>query len=454
MLSLKVIKKLKKIVGKEYISVHQEDLLSYSYDATQVTSLPEAVVFPGSTQEISAIMKLANQYQFPVLPRGAGSGMSGGAVPIKGGVVLTMSRLNRILEIDERNMYVWVEPGVVTGDLQEAVAKKGLFYPPDPASLAFSTIGGNVAECAGGARAVKYGVTKDYVMALEVVLPTGKIIHTGHKTIKGVTGYNLTPLFIGSEGTLGIFTKILLRLLPLPPAKATLLLGLPQLELLPHLLNKFLRFPEPLTAIEFIDDLCIQCVENHFQLGLPAVEGLLLLEVDGSEKVVEIIVQQVLDMVKTSGVKVIELAWAEKAKKLWEVRRAISPAVFQLGSKKSSHDIVVPRAQILNMVKKIQALRQDYGLPVLCFGHIGDGNLHVNIMYDETEEVKAQTVTEKVIKAALILGGTISGEHGIGLTKARFLSWEINQPTLKLMQQLKQALDPNNILNPGKIFLE
>lgn len=453
MLPSKVIKKLKKIVGKEHVSVHKEDLLSYSYDATQVTSLPEAVVFPGSAQEISAIMKLANQYQFPVLPRGAGSGMSGGAVPIKAGVVVAMSRLNRILEIDEKNMYVWVEPGVVTGDLQEAVAQKGLFYPPDPASLAFSTIGGNVAECAGGARAVKYGVTKDYVMALELVLPTGEIIHTGHKTIKGVTGYNLTPLFIGSEGTLGIFTKILLRLLPLPPAKATLLLGLPQLKILPHLLNKFLHLPEPLTAIEFIDDLCIQCIENHFGLGLPLVEALLLLEADGTEKVVEIIMQQVLDMVKTSGVKVIELARAEKAKKLWEVRRAISPAVFQLGNKKSSHDIVVPRAQILNMVKKIQALRQDYGLPILCFGHIGDGNLHVNIMYDESEAVKAQTVTEEVVRAALTLGGTISGEHGIGLTKARFLSWEIDQPTLKLMQQLKQMLDPNNILNPGKIFL-
>jgi len=452
MLPSKVIKKLKKIVGKKNVSTHKEDLLSYSYDATQVAFLPEAVVFPRSAEEISAIMKLANQYQFPVLPRGAGSGMSGGTVPVKGGVVLAMTRFNHILEIDERNMYVWVEPGVVTGDLQEAVAKKGLFYPPDPASLSFSTIGGNVAECAGGARAVKYGVTKDYVMALEVVLPTGEIIHTGHKTIKGVTGYDLTSLFIGSEGTLGIFTKILLRLLPLPPAKVTLLLGLPQLKILPHLLDKFLRLPEPLTAIEFIDDLCIQCIEKHFQLGLPPVEALLLLEADGSKKITEIIVQYVSDIAKSFGLKVIEIAWAEKAKKLWEVRRVISPAVFQLGNKKTSHDIVVPRAQILKMVEKIRSLRQDYGLPVLCFGHIGDGNLHVNIIYDETTKAKAQIVTEEIIRTTLALGGTISGEHGIGLTKARFLSWEIDQPTLKTMQQLKKALDPNNILNPGKIF--
>jgi len=454
MLDKKVIKLLQKIVGKEHLTTAPEDLLSYSYDATQIMHLPEAVVFPGTAEEIAAILKLANQYHFAVIPRGAGSGMSGGAVPVKGGVVLALSRLNRILEIDCENMTVWVEPGVVTAALQEAVAKKGLFYPPDPASLSFSSIGGNVAECAGGARAVKYGVTKDYVLGLEVVLPNGEIIHTGKKTIKRVTGYDLTSLFVGSEGTLGIFTKILLRLLPLPEMRATILLGLLKLSSLPLVLKVLLRLPEPLTAIEFIDDLCLKCIASKLPFALPQVEGLLLLEIDGSKEVVEIRQKGLIKLLKQLEVKIITTALGEEAKGLWEVRRAISPAVFQLGEKKSSHDIVVPRAKLLQMIERLKTLRKEYGLPVLCFGHIGDGNLHVNIMYNQGEEDKAKTVAEEVIKAALALDGTISGEHGIGLTKARFMPWEIEPATLNLMHALKRTLDPNNILNPGKIFGE
>ncbi len=454
MLPKRVIKILEKIVGRHYISQKKEDLLCYSYDATQLVSLPEAVVFPKSAAEIAEILKLANQYRFSVVPRGAGSGMSGGAVPIRDGVVLAMSRLNRILEIDEKNMWVWVEPGVITGDLQKALAEKGLFYPPDPASLSFCTIGGNVAECAGGPRAVKYGVTKDYVLALEVVLPTGEIIHTGHKTIKGVTGYDLTSLFIGSEGTLGIFTKILLRLLPLIPTKATILLNLTQLNILSSLLIKFLRLPERPTAMEFIDDLCRKCIESQIQFALPEGKGLLLLEVDGSEGMVDLMLESIHSIAKETGAEVIRTQRGKEADQLWEIRRSISPAVFQLGSEKSSHDIVVPRAQILCMIEKIEHLRESYKLPVLCFGHIGDGNLHVNIMYNPEETSRAEIVTEEVIRAALALGGTITGEHGIGFTKARFLPWEIEPNVLKVMQQIKSILDPNNILNPSKIFLE
>ena len=454
MLSKKIIKNLEKIVGKPYISQKKEDLLCYSYDATQLMYLPEAVIFPNSAQKIAEILKLANQYKFPVVPRGAGSGMSGGAVPIRNSVVLAMNRLNRILEIDEKNMWVWVEPGVVTGDLQKTVAEKGLFYPPDPASLSFCTIGGNIAECAGGPRAVKYGVTKDYVLALEVVLPTGEIIHTGHKTIKGVTGYDLTSLFIGSEGTLGVFTKILLRLLPLPPTKATILLNLPRLNLLSSLLEQFLHLAERPAAMEFIDDLCRACIEHQIQFALPPGEGLLLLETDGSPEIVELMLEKITKIAKQTGAEVVTIERGEKADQLWEIRRSISPAVFQLGSEKSSHDIVVPCAQILPMIEKIKQIRNKWKLPVLCFGHIGDGNLHVNIMYNSGDISKAEAVTEEVIRETLALGGTITGEHGIGLTKARFLPWEIEPNTLKVMQKIKYTLDPNNILNSGKIFLE
>ncbi len=454
MLSQKLIRQLQKIVGKPFISTKPEDLFVYSYDATQIRCLPEAVIFPETAFQISQILKICNLYHLPLVVRGAGSGMSGGAIPIKGGLVLVMSRFNRILEIDKENMTVWVEPGVVTAELQRKVAEKGLFYPPDPASLKFSTIGGNVAECAGGPRAVKYGVTKDYVLGLEVVLPTGEIIHTGKKTIKRVTGYDLTSLFIGSEGTLGIFTKILLRLLPLPETKATCVLGLSELKALPTVLNSLLRLQEPLTAIEFIDDLCLSCIAPKLPFKLPRVEGLLILQIDGSIEGVAVAHTKLLQLLKGLPVVVISTALKEEADRLWEIRRAISPAVFQLGSKKSSHDIVVPRARLLEMVLKIKEIRREFDLPVLCFGHIGDGNLHVNIMYNDNQEERAQMATEAVIKAALSLEGTISGEHGIGLTKARFMPWEIEPAALKAMQNLKRVFDPNNILNPGKIFVE
>ncbi|MDL1955634.1 MAG: FAD-binding oxidoreductase [Candidatus Desulfofervidus auxilii] len=451
MLSSKVTKALINIVGRDFFSDEKEDLLSYAYDATQEKKMPEAVVFPGSAEEISAIIKLANKYHFPVIPRGAGTGMAGGAVPLKGGVVIVLSRLNRILKIDEKNFYVWVEPGVITGELQQAVAEKGLFYPPDPASLSFSTIGGNIATCAGGARAVKYGVTRDYVLALEIVLPTGEIIHTGRKTIKGVSGYDITSFFVGSEGTLGIFTKILLRLLPFPPAKGTILLNLEKLKVLPHLLMRLLHLPERLTAIEFMDDLCRECIKDKFPFDLPPGEGLLLLEVDGSEKVVNIMLENIITIANELKVEVIKKEKKEKSE-LWEIRRAISPILFQLGEKKASYDIVVPYSHIFSMIKKIKMLRKEYKIHILCFGHIGDGNLHVNILYSSKEKNKAETIAKEIIKNTLNFGGTITGEHGIGYKKAAFLPWEIEPNTLHLMKRLKHTLDPNNILNPGKIF--
>ena len=449
MLPKKVIKALEKIVGKDCVSLKKEDLLCYAYDATQITHLPDAVVFPHSCEEISKIMRLANEYLFPVVPRGAGSGMSGGAVPIKGGLVLAMSHLNRILEINEEDMWVWVEPGVITKDLKMAVEERGLFYPPDPASQAFSTIGGNIAECAGGPKAVKYGVTKDYVLALEAVLPTGEIIQTGKKTIKGVTGYDLTSLLIGSEGTLAIFTKILLKLLPLPPAKGTVLLAIRDLNALPSVMHQLLRAPNIPTAIEFIDDLCGRCVEEGFRLDLlKGADGWLLIEVDGSKNSVEEVLKFIKEIANKGDIDILKM----ENEDIWEIRRAISPSLYRLGEKKFNHDIVVPRSRILEMIKKIKSLRRAYNIPVACFGHIGDGNLHVNILFKEGEREQAEIVTAEMMKATLSLGGTISGEHGIGLTKAKFLSWEVRPEAIDLMKRLKRTIDPNNILNPGKIW--
>ncbi len=449
MLPKKVIKALQKIVGKNYVSVTKEDLLCYAYDATQITSLPDAVVFPHSSEEISKVMRLANQYLFPVVPRGAGSGMSGGAVPIKGGIVLAMSRFNRILEINENDMWAWAEPGVVTEDLKKAVEEKGLFYPPDPASKGFSTIGGNVAECAGGPKAVKYGVTKDYILALEAVLPTGEIIQTGKKTIKGVTGYDLTSFLVGSEGTLAIFTKILLKLIPLPEAHGTVLLAIKDLEILPNVMYQLLKAPYLPAAIEFIDDLCGRCIEDEFHLGLlKDAHGWLLIEADGNKNSVKGTLEFIKEMENKMDINVLKMG----DENIWEIRRAISPALFRLGKKKISHDIVVPRSRLLEMIKEIKSLRKEYNISVLCFGHIGDGNLHVNILFEEDKKNQAETITAEVIKTTLSLGGTITGEHGVGLTKAPFLPWEIKYEVIGLMKRLKEAFDPNNILNPGKIF--
>lgn len=450
MLPKKVIKSLQKIVGKDRVSLKKEDLLCYAYDATQVTSLPDAVIFPHCSDEISKVMHLANEYLFPVIPRGAGSGMSGGAVPIKGGIVLAMSHLNHILEINENDMWAWVEPGVVTQDLKRAVENVGLFYPPDPASQSFSTIGGNVAECAGGPRAVKYGVTKDYVLALEAVLPTGETIQTGKKTIKGVTGYDLTSLLVGSEGTLAIFTKILLKLLPLPEAHGTVLLAIKDLDALPRVMYQLLRAPYLPTAIEFIDELCGECIEEEFHLGLlKDASGWLLIEVDGSKDSVERMLELIKEMAnKTKDIDALKIG----NENIWEVRRAISPALFRLGEKKISHDVVVPRSRLLEMIKKIKSLREAYNIPLLCFGHIGDGNLHVNMLFREDQRSQIKAITAEVIKTALSLGGTITGEHGIGLTKAPFLPWEIGPEAIGLMRRLKRAFDPNDVLNPGKIW--
>ena len=450
-------RKLQEIVGNAYCSRKKEDLVCYAYDATAAKYLPDAVLFPGNSQEISAIINLANEDGFPVIPRGSGSGMTGGSLAVQGGVILVMRRFNRILGIDKDNLIAHVEPGVVTARFHQAVEKEGLFYPPDPSSSEFSTLGGNLAECAGGPRAIKYGVTRDYVLGLEAVLPTGEIIHAGVRTAKGVVGYDLTRLLVGSEGTLGIITRITVRLLPLPEAIRAMTAVFPSLEKAAETVSEIIAQGIIPRALEFMDNASIRCVESHLKADLPVDAGaLLLIEVDGKLEAVDNLIKQLATVCMSQGAEHIKFAETKsEIADLWKARKAISPALFQYGPDKINEDIVVPRSRIPDMVRRIEALKEKTGLTMVSFGHAGDGNIHFNIMLDKKNKddlKKAEAAIDTLFEYTLDLGGTISGEHGVGITKAPYIAKEIGPAELNLMKKIKKIFDPNGILNPGKIF--
>lgn len=456
-LSKTAFKKLKAIVGETNLSTAKEDRACYTYDAQSEGGLPDAVIFPGKTDDVSRLLKLANEERFPVIPRGAGSGMTGGSVPLQGGVVLVMSRFNRILNIDTDNLTARVEPGVVTGHFQSAVGKHGLFYPPDPSSADFCTLGGNLAECAGGPRAVKYGVTRDYVLAIEAVLPTGEIIHTGSKTIKSVVGYDLTRLLIGSEGTLGVITSMTLKLLPLPEAVRTMTAAFDKIEKAAETVSDIIRRRIIPRTIEFMDNASIRCAESYLHAGLPTdVDAMLLIEIDGNAHDLKNQVAEIREICHQGGaVDFAEAKTEAEAANLWKARKAISPSLFQYGPDKINEDIVVPRSKIPEMIRKMNTLREETGLFMVSFGHAGDGNIHFNIMLDKRNKEdldKANKAVESLFDYTLELGGTLSGEHGIGISKSSFLAKEIGPVELALMKKIKHLFDPNNILNPGKIF--
>ncbi|OGL39792.1 MAG: glycolate oxidase subunit GlcD [Candidatus Schekmanbacteria bacterium RIFCSPHIGHO2_02_FULL_38_11] len=458
MITPKILKEIESIVGKDDLLTEKEDRICYSYDATNLKFLPEAIIFPQNTEEISRILKIANREKIPVFPRGAGSGFSGGSLPVNGGVVLATSKMDRILELDEENLTVDVEPGVVTEKLQKFVEAKGLFYPPDPASLKFSTIGGNIAECSGGPRALKYGVTRDYVLGLEIVLPTGEIMSTGAKTAKSVVGYDLTRLMVGSEGTLGIITKATLRLIPLPEEKNTLLVLFKKIEAAALAVTNIIKSRVIPSTLEFMDSLSIKCVEDYLGLGLPEEAGaLLLIEIDGFRGSVEIQGNKIAEICKTLNPVYIKIAVDLKEQEnLWQARRTVSPAIAKLSPTKVNEDITVPRNKIPEMLERIQKIADDFKLKIVCFGHAGDGNIHVNIMTDRGNKEEMECVEEAVKRLffeTLEIGGTISGEHGIGLTKAPYLKMEIGDIGYETMKKIKNLIDPNNILNPGKMFL-
>jgi len=456
MLKPSIVRDLKKIVGSANLYTSPEEMVVYSYDATQREALPWAVARPSTVREVSEILVLANRERFPVVPRGAGTGMSGGSVPARGGLVLSLERMNRILEIDEENLIAVVEPGVITGDLQREVEKRGLFYPPDPASHDFCTIGGNVAECAGGLRAVKYGVTKDYVLGLEVVLPTGEIIRTGGRTLKSVAGYDLTKLIVGSEGTLGIATTIILKLLPLPESVRTIAVSFESIEAAAAAVSSIIADRILPRALELMDSAALRAVEKHLGEDISGgAAAMLIIEVDGPPASTEREIERVTEIAGRAGATRVNRAGSEaERERLWKARRSLSPALYAIKPKKINEDIVVPRSRIPDILREIGEIAKQHGLLIVNFGHAGDGNIHTNIMIDEGDAPRAEIAVKEIFAAVLRMKGSISGEHGIGLSKAAYLPMELGPDALKTMKRIKDALDPNNILNPGKMFLE
>ena len=449
---------LREILGNR-LETSLETRVSYSFDATRKKLLPDAVAFPVDVVEVQRIVELANRMRFPIVPRGAGTGFSGGSLPVRGGLVLSTERMDRILAIDTENLYAVVEPGVVTGVLKDEVRKAGLFFPPDPASLKFSTIGGNIAECSGGMCAVKYGVTKDYVLALEAVLGTGEIVRTGVVTMKGVAGYDLTRMLVGSEGTLGVITRATLKLVPMPEAVATILAMFTGNRQAAGVINAIVAARVTPAAMELMDRTAIDCVRSAIPIDLAeGTQSALLIEVDGSAAAVPLEADRVEEACRAGGALEVRRASDERGRDdLWKLRRSISPALRRVGAVKMNEDIVVPRSRLADMLDFLAELGARKKVTVVNFGHAGDGNLHVNIMIsgkDEDEYRRAEEAVAEVFKAAVDMGGTITGEHGIGIVKSPFLEMEVGPMGISVMKRLKSCFDPNGILNPGKIFPE
>ncbi len=460
MIEAKHIDALKSIVGDENVYSDKAHLIAYSYDATRTRYEPDAVVFPKNEEDVSKILKYCNENKIIITPRGAGSGFTGGALPANGGIILALEKyMNKILEIDMQNLVAVVQPGVINKNLQRAVEKVGLFYPPDPASEEYSTIGGNVNENAGGMRAAKYGITKDYVMALRAVLPNGDIIRAGKRTIKDVAGYNTAGILIASEGTLAVTTEITLKLIPKPRFTKAYMGIFPSVENAMNAVFKSLSKGANPVAMEFLDSLVVKALKEKLGVDLPEDAGALLIgDVDGN---VEEEVAFQLDTLKQSfqenGANSFIVANDDKERdKLWYARRNASQSITIYGSKKLNEDISVPRSKLPLALKEIYAIGEKYGFKVPCFGHSGDGNIHVNVMVDGSNPKELEDghkAIEEIFELVVEMGGTLSGEHGIGLSKAPFMKIAFESQELDLFRSIKKAFDPNGILNPGKMGL-
>lgn len=455
-----IIEDLKKIAGDEFVLADDESIKLHSEDETEDLSFPpEVIVKPATAEEISEIFRLANKFNIPVTPRGGGTGLSGGALAVHGGICLSMARFNKIIEIDTKNFQAIVQPGVITQVFQEEVEKLGLFYPPDPASRGSCHLGGNLAECSGGPRAVKYGVTKDYVLGLEAVLPTGEIINAGGRVLKNVTGYNLTQLIVGSEGTLAVITKIIFRLIPLPNHKKVILAAFGSLENATDAVAKIFQKGITPSAIEFMEKAAVRAAEERQGKKFPnsEAEAQLFIEVDGNypellDKDIELIAEVVeefnpLDMVLAED--------EQKVQDVWALRRGIGEAVKSISPYKEE-DTVVPRANMTKLIRGVKEISAKYGITTICYGHSGDGNIHVNILKDKLDEKSWEENLDKAIREifelTVSLGGMISGEHGIGYSQKPYLPIAIAEDEIELMRKIKKVFDPGNILNPGKIF--
>lgn len=446
------------IVGEENFQDSEIERLVYSYDATpNFQSMPDAVISPRNTQEVSKILTLCHEYKIPVVPRGSGTNLSAGACPLEGGVVLLFKHMNKILEIDEENLTVTCQPGVITLDLIRAVEQKGLFYPPDPSSLKISTIGGNLNENSGGLRGLKYGVTRDYVLGLEVVLPNGEILRTGGKLAKDVAGYDLTRLFVGSEGTLGVITEATLKLLPLPEAKKTMLALYQDLEAAARSVSKIIASKIIPATLEFLDQPTLKVVEEYAQIGLPTdVKAVLLIEQDGTAENVDQDIELMAKICKSEQAVSVKIAQSEEeANALRTARRAALSALARLAPTTILEDATVPRSEIAKMVKAINEIAEKYQVTICTFGHAGDGNLHPTCTTDirnREEMERVEKAFAEIFAKAIELGGTITGEHGVGAMKAPYLEWKLGEAGIKVMKSIKNAIDPNNIMNPGKLF--
>ncbi|SDT97525.1 FAD-binding oxidoreductase [Desulfobacula phenolica] len=456
-LSGTLYRQLQKISGKQNCTREKEDLLCYAYDSTGTCFLPDAVIFPGSEKEVSRILKFASKERLIVVPRGTGSGMTGGAVPVKGGLVLVTTRMNKIFDVDENNFIVRVQPGVIVADIHKIAEQKGLFYPPDPSSSSVCTIGGNIGECAGGPKAVKYGVTRDYVLGLRAVLPSGEVIQTGVSTAKGVAGYDLTRLIVGSEGTLAVVTEITLKLLPKPDAVKTMAVFFDSMQMAAKTVSNIMREAVVPRCVEYLDEACLHLVQESLSFELPrGIKALLIIELDGDTAGVEKDAKKIKKLCLSCGAMEVMVAKDQtEAQKLWDARKALSPVLYKIATNKINEDIVVPIDKIPEMVQVTQDLQKKFGLKVVSFGHAGDGNIHCNIMYhkaDKDESKRAKKAVDELFEATLNLGGTITGEHGVGITKMKYLPMEIGTTQIELMKGIKKVFDPQNILNPGKIF--
>jgi len=460
MIDKSVLNRLITIVGKDDVLTEKEDLASYSYDGTTTwIHEPDVVVFPISAQEISEVLKLANKERIPVTPRGAGTNVSGGSIPIKGGIVLCTTKMNKILEINKANLLATVEPGVILQDFNLTLAQQGLFFPPDPQSFLGCTMGGVVSENAGGPFCVKYGVTKQYILGLEVVLADGYIMKIGGLTPKNRTGYELCMLFTGSEGTLGVISKITVRLLSMPPASKTMIAVFDKTEVAGEAITNILASGLLPSKIEFVDNFVIKRIEEMTPMGLPVdARVLLLLQADGSPAAVEADTQQILDILKKNGAKEARVAKdSDEAAMFWKLRSAGFAAVFGAAHTVLAEDVTVPRDRLAEFIRRLDEISEKSGFFVQYIGHAGDGNLHPSIftdIRDEEQFAKAQDTMAEIFETAIELGGVLSGEHGIGLEKQKFLKMAMDPRAIEIMKGIKKIVDPNNILNPGKIWEE
>ena len=456
MLSKAVKDELKAIVGEGRYFDNPEDLLMYSYDAFMVKGMPEAVLLPVSTEEVSRVMKVASREKIPVTPRGAGTNLTGGSVPTRGGITLSFTKMNRILDIDKENRHAIVQPGVINMEFQKELAKRGLYYPPDPGSMAVTTMGGNVAENAGGPRAVKYGVTKDYLLGLEVVLPSGEVLRTGGKTLKNVTGYNLTQLFCGSEGTLGLITEMTLKLIPLPETKRTLQAAYQSMGDAGKTVSKVFEIGILPVALEILDKTFINIIEDYTQLGLPReAEALLLIEVDGPESAVVPQSERLTKLCQEMGAHEVKVAkTVAENDEIWRARRSAYGAEARLRPTAIAEDCTVPVGNLVAMFQEVAKIAEKYKLLIPVVAHAGDGNLHPQILTD----IRDKEEMERVMKAideisikAVELGGTLTGEHGIGIAKREILPVELGEAAMEVTRNIKKAFDPLNIMNPDKV---